>query len=277
MTDSVRTHLSRPGAALLALAFLLALPAAALSQGVTVALDPPITNVHANDTFTLTLDVTQAGSAFNGFDCTVSYDPTALQFMPASPISQQIGSDMQNYCGSTFHQFSASGDSLKITDVLLCNGGFLTGPAQIYKLNFKALSVSQPTVVHIRYVQFYNAGLYVNPAYPSDAQVGIDYPLAVPPGTNSLRPLRIDASPNPSHGVTMLRLETNGAGEQNLEVLDVMGRTVRHLAGGSVGAGVRTVVWDGTNDQGARVGAGVYLARVRMGARSAQSRIAMLH
>jgi len=58
--------------------------------------------------FDLELRVTQAGSAFNGFDADVSFDPSAITFVPLSPTSLQQGSLMTSACGNTFHRFTAS-------------------------------------------------------------------------------------------------------------------------------------------------------------------------
>src|SRR5690348_5452780 len=88
---------------------LLAAPAAA---GVKVGLVPAIQNVSPGADFDVFLDVTQAGSNFNGYDVVVSYDPAALTFLPLAPTSSQQGCLMTGSCsaacGNTFHLFSAA-------------------------------------------------------------------------------------------------------------------------------------------------------------------------
>jgi flagellar hook assembly protein FlgD len=45
-------------------------------------------------------------------------------------------------------------------------------------------------------------------------------------------------------------------------VYDATGRRVRRLVHGEQPAGIRTVTWDGRNDAGLRVSAGVYFLRL---------------
>jgi len=51
-------------------------------------------------------------------------------------------------------------------------------------------------------------------------------------------------------------------GVATLSVYDGAGRLVRQLAGGPSRAGMHRVVWDGTDSNGRKVGAGVYLVRL---------------
>jgi len=51
-----------------------------------------------------------------------------------------------------------------------------------------------------------------------------------------------------------------------VEVFDLNGALRRTVAGGRFGAGVHRFEWDGRNSDGRRVGAGIYLVRVRLGA-----------
>jgi len=132
--------------------------------GIKVGLTPPIQNVAPGADFDVFLDITEAGSAFNGFDAVISYNPAALTFLPLAPTSSQQGCLMTGgcsaACGSTFHLFSAAGDSLSVSDVLLCNQVFLTGPGHLYKLRFHASNTVQITHVNFRSTSFYNAGLF---------------------------------------------------------------------------------------------------------------------
>ena len=171
--------------AVLALAAMLVLCAPAGAQGVYAALTPPLTIVSSNSTFEIDLALTQAGTPINAYDAVVVYDPAALTFMPTSPLSLQEGSSMTGVCGSTFHLFHQSGDTLFITHSLLCNMASLAGPApQLYRLHFKATGSPQTTVIHLLpTTQFYNEGIYVNPLYPEDAVVQIQFATPAAPKT----------------------------------------------------------------------------------------------
>ncbi len=85
--------------------------------------------------------------------------------------------------------------------------------------------------------------------YPFDAA------LAVPPASPSA-PLAL--SPNPSRGLQAIRIPDGARGTVALDVLDVRGRRLRHVAEVTE----RTYRWDGRDDRGRAVPAGVYLVRV---------------
>jgi hypothetical protein len=75
------------------------------------------------------------------------------------------------------------------------------------------------------------------------------------------------ARPNPARGTVGVRFRLAAAGEVTLRIYDLVGRCVRTLAEGAQPAGEQTRVWDGTDDRGGRVGAGVYWVRLVAGDR----------
>lgn len=258
----------------LALVFALA-PAGAARAEVRLAVSPESLAVSPGETFTLTLRVPVPGSAFNGYDAIVEFDPAVLTFLPASPLSQQEGPDMRNACGNTFHVFQAAADSLSISHVLLCANLSLTGPAHLYTLRFRASSSPATTSVRLRRVQFYRAGTYVNPAVTSNAQVS--WGVVVGVGDDSPRAgLRLEARANPARGEQWLHLESPVAGAQRLAIFDTAGRAVRHLETGQWPAGPRAVRWDGRGDDGCRVPPGLYLIRFDAAGRSVRASIVRL-
>jgi hypothetical protein len=64
--------------------------------------------------------------------------------------------------------------------------------------------------------------------------------------------------PNPFNSRATIRFSLASAGEVNLSVYDVAGRMVKTLLHGDAPAGENSVVWDGTDNQGNRVGGGVF-------------------
>ena len=259
---------------------LLAGPRAAGADGVQVALTPAAVSVNGGVEFDLNLTVTQAGSNFNGFDATVSYDPAALTLVPLSPVSLQQGCLMTGACsaacGNTFHRFSALADSAAITDVILCNQISLTGPGQVYKLRFRASNTPQVTDVRLRRAVFYDQGLFVTPVTTADAQITIGPPVGVGELPSLPSGLRLRAEPNPGRGAIALTLEADAAGDQRLEILDVSGRLVRLVDAGWREPGVRHASWDGLDQARARVPAGIYLVRLTTGDRVTRLRVALL-
>jgi len=76
------------------------------------------------------------------------------------------------------------------------------------------------------------------------------------------QPVRLaPPAPNPSRGAVMLRMDSADAGPIVIQVVDALGRVIRHaeLAGGS--AGSRAWTWDGMNDGGVPAAPGYYRAR----------------
>ncbi len=238
------------------LAATLAAPAAA---DIHVAVTPETLTVAPGDTFTLVLQVTEPGSAFNGYDAVVAYDLSVLTFLPLSPTSKQQGTDMTGVCGNTWHLFTYAGDSLVISNVLLCADTALTGPAELYRLRFRAEGSAAVTSVRLRSVQFYDGGLFVNPAIASDATVSWGALLAVPPITPAAPRMAVRA--NPARGEQWFDVSSPAAGPQRLEILDLAGREIRRLDAGERSAGARSVRWDGRDDRGRSVPPGVYLVR----------------
>ena len=77
-------------------------------------------------------------------------------------------------------------------------------------------------------------------------------------GPNELRPLVSPARPNPFSESTAFELEIPRPGEVELIVIDVAGRNVRRLAQERWDAGRRTIKWDGQDESGDPLPAGVY-------------------
>ncbi len=89
-------------------------------------------------------------------------------------------------------------------------------------------------------------------------------------GETGLRPARaLAAWPLPYRGGNLnVSFATygglgGGLGSAEVSVYDVRGRLVRHVARGDYAAGYQTAVWDGRDERGVRVAAGVYLLRAK--------------
>jgi len=77
----------------------------------------------------------------------------------------------------------------------------------------------------------------------------------------------LSASPDPARQRSELAFDVPRAGRVALVLHDAAGRRVRTLIDGIVVAGRQRVVWDGHDDQGAALEAGVYFARVTLDGR----------
>jgi hypothetical protein len=263
------------GLGVLGLALALAWAPAARAA-VRVALTPATLTATPGTEFDVFVEVTEAGSEFNGFEFVAEFDPAALTFVPLAPTSLQQGCLMTGgcsvACGNTFHVFNAAADSVSASVVLLCNQVSLTGPGQIYKLRFLASSTPQITQVTFRRRRFYNAGLFVNPVLSSDCTIGIGINLGVDGPGRSLDG-RVRVEPNPSRSGVAFVTDGGGTDIRGVEIVDLQGRLVRRLVPASGGA---PLAWDGTDIRGRRVAAGVYLARIARGSRVEHSRVVLL-
>jgi hypothetical protein len=104
-------------------------------------------------------------------------------------------------------------------------------------------------------------------AYPDDGQ----YPAAGPVLSHS--------SPNPFTLRTTVRFQLSemSVGQAvRFDVYDPTGRRVRSLPLGTPRAGGCTVIWDGTNEQGQALPAGVYSGQLRLGGKRLSARLVLV-
>lgn len=87
---------------------------------------------------------------------------------------------------------------------------------------------------------------------------------------------RISAAPNPFQQHAAFRWTLPEAADVSLSIYDAAGRRVRDMARGRLSAGTHSLLWDGRDDQGRAVGAGVYWMRLQAGGREASARVARL-
>tara|TARA_Y100000590_G_scaffold454216_1_gene600604 strand:+ start:103 stop:1137 length:1035 start_codon:yes stop_codon:yes gene_type:complete len=74
-----------------------------------------------------------------------------------------------------------------------------------------------------------------------------------------------DAYPNPFNPVTILRYDLPEETMVKITILNMMGRKINTLASSQQSAGHKSIRWNGTNDKGAPVSAGLYLYKIEAG------------
>jgi len=83
--------------------------------------------------------------------------------------------------------------------------------------------------------------------------------------------------PNPSGAPVIVRLSIPpGGASASLEVRDVTGRRVRAGRPVTLAHGPREISWDGRDDRGRRLPAGIYLCTIRLGEREYTRRVALM-
>jgi glucose/arabinose dehydrogenase len=86
-------------------------------------------------------------------------------------------------------------------------------------------------------------------------------------------PVALAAGPNPSTGPVTLRFSMPAGGAVRLDVFDVTGRRVARVVDQTLPAGTHVMRWDGRDDAGEPVPAGVYLARLVTPVTTASARV----
>ena len=111
----------------------------------------------------------------------------------------------------------------------------------------------------------------------------LEFPVlaARPPAPGAGAPsLRLGPGvPNPFRGATTLRWEVGpgaAGGRLRVEVCDLRGRVVRTLEDRPLRPGGATVTWDGRDERGARLPAGVYLCRAAAAGETATRKLLLL-
>lgn len=99
---------------------------------------------------------------------------------------------------------------------------------------------------------------------------------AGPPAAAAGARLRLAVGPNPFAAATRVRFTLPLPARVDLRVFGLDGREVRRLAAGEFAAGPQSVAWDGRDERGARVAAGLYYVRCSAGGAVAAQRVVSL-
>lgn len=82
--------------------------------------------------------------------------------------------------------------------------------------------------------------------------------------------------PNPFNPSTTISFNMPVSSEANLTVFDILGREIRTLAMGQLGAGYHEFIWDGKNNAGNSVSSGIYFYKLKTADYSAQKKMILL-
>ena len=95
------------------------------------------------------------------------------------------------------------------------------------------------------------------------------------PGLSATR-LFVRSAPNPLGATGRLQVVLDRAAALSVDVFDAGGRRVRQIFSGRLSAGASAFDWDGRNDLGALLPAGVYVVRARSGAAEARAKLVVM-
>jgi hypothetical protein len=82
--------------------------------------------------------------------------------------------------------------------------------------------------------------------------------------------------PNPFNPITHIRYELSSSHKVSIHIYNVMGQKIKTFQSQNQNPGYHTVVWDGTNDTGQKVGSGIYYCRISAGSYSATKKMLLL-
>lgn len=91
--------------------------------------------------------------------------------------------------------------------------------------------------------------------------------------TDEIQP---EAYPNPFNATATISFTLPDDGEVELTICDILGRTVRRLAGGYFPQGTHTIAFDGRSDNGDLLASGVYLYRLAVAGRVQTRKMVLL-
>jgi hypothetical protein len=95
------------------------------------------------------------------------------------------------------------------------------------------------------------------------------------PAAGTANPLSLEASPNPFRPTTTIHFNViQGGVDARLDILAIDGRLVRRLVQKDLAPGAHSVTWDGRDERGLSVAAGMYFVSIRAG--SAHSRLKLV-
>lgn len=127
---------------------------------------------------------------------------------------------------------------------------------------FAGMAVSPFLVMMWTERQIYLCGFDVRTSVNVDAGI-------MPPGSYHLH----QNYPNPFNPSTTIRFDLPVSSEVKLAIYNLNGQVVRKLADGKYASGSHVVVWDGTDESGARVASGLYVYRISVGEYVAQKKL----
>ncbi len=209
-------------------------------------------------TLTARLHLENNQSAVKGIHAVVAFDASKLELIGVTQGSLLSNQDV------FFKNLPADG-GVAVDLAALGQGATIQGSGEVAVLSFRlktpgAIPALQTADLRDR-----------NNHFLGDVPEGAVGPtvLASPQNTTTnLTPmeLRFDsARPNPFTGSTDLSFQLPAETGVRIEIHDVSGRLIRTVLDQTVSAGEHVATWDGRNDAGNNVGAGVYLCTFRAG------------
>lgn len=190
-----------------------------------------------------------------GYELCLRYDRQALQILPGRTARGEVFS--ANSHGSVFEARQGDGGELRIISSRIGKDWAADGDASLAELWFKVTDGDVDDAIELA------EGLLLNREY-QPARVSWNGSLA-----DLLLPAQMELDqnyPNPFNPSTSIPFALPSThGDIRLEIYNVIGQKVRTLMAGPLNSGFHTVVWNGMDDAGRSVGAGLYISILEAG------------
>ncbi len=219
-------------------------PAAAAADGVTLSAPA---HAAAGDEVAVRLMFSGTGRMM-ALSVKLAWDPAVVE-----PVSYTAGDAVLAQGGLVLSAEPGSVDGAAFTGA----GEGLQGEGEFATVRFRVLAPGDP--------RFGFAGVDARDAQNQALQINSGVLAVAPKAWNTAF---APAMPNPFGRTTTFRFSLARGGPAELDVFSVAGRRVRALASGVREAGDYRVEWNGTDDSGRPLAAGIYYVRLR----SAQAR-----
>ena len=210
-------------------------------------------------------DATGAGGGLYALSTTATLDNNIVAFNTGNGVEASAASLTFN-CNDVYG--NTASDYVGVTDPTGSDGNVSVDPAFC---EFEAGNYSLVSLSPCMPAQSGGCGL-IGALDDDTCETGVDDLPGQAPARFAVEP----NFPNPFNPSTTIRFSLPKAAVTTLRVYDVAGRLVRTLVDSEMTAAVHTVEWQGENDAGRRVAAGVYFYRIRSGGHEYVGQMAMI-
>jgi hypothetical protein len=242
----------------------------------TVTLMPSQLHVNPGDLCTLSVMVDDAVDSLGCMEVYIAFDSTLVRCTTAVEGVMFKQASFPRF----FRWELVTADTATAVDCVLGYRSYVIAPGELVRFVFRAKQVGI-CPVYLTGVRLWDIDrIELSPVMGDFSLIIIGTPIGVPPGSQPRK--SFFNYPNPFNPLTTLVLDLPSDGDEApqssvlIEVYSVSGRRVSSVFGGLLPAGRFEIPWDGRDDSGEFLPAGVYLAVARDSRRVSESRLVIV-
>jgi M6 family metalloprotease-like protein len=213
------------------------------------------------------LEIVSCDPYYPQFQCRL-WDASGTGGTPGSPLSQvrtSTGAVVYNW---SYVDFTAD-------SVLVSSGDFW---AVYIEYNNSDLASDNSSAWSGRTMMYYGGNFYVDNGAYGNYMIRAVLDTTTCAGVEPVFPIDVTAwaAPNPFSDAATINFLLSGPSAVSLAIYDVTGRLVRDMGTREFGVGSHSIVWEGSDSSGSRVGAGIYFYRFTVGEISRTGKLSLL-